>query len=178
MRLRFRHNTIRFILRYSGVFGRAVGGGGGGGGTAPRDQRNLGETLGTLRNDQSALNLWVAYRKSRDRPPQINAQELVEAEAIVIDICRFAASRVIPINFDEDLQRPPNSNSNRLVTSETLEKYVGKIIKYFREVYPDHPDWKDLDSNDNKAVPEFWKNLKPGFRKEIKLCHLLIEAMA
>ncbi|KAL7426494.1 hypothetical protein ACHAXM_000466 [Skeletonema potamos] len=127
MRLRFRHNTIRFILRYSGVFGRAVGGGGG---THPRNQRNLGETLGTLRNDQSALNLWVAYRKSRDRPPQINSQELVEAEAIVIDICRFAASRVIPINFDEDLQRPPNSNSNRLVTSETLEKYVGKIIKY------------------------------------------------
>jgi len=135
--------------------------------------RNLGETLGTLRNDQSALNLWVAYRKSRDRPPQINSQELVEAEAIVIDICRFAASRVIPINFDEDLQRPPNSNSNRLVTSDTLEKYVGKIIKYFREVYPGHPDWKDLDPNDKKAVPEFWKNLKPGFRKEIQLFHLL-----
>ena len=104
MRLRFRHNTLRFIIRYSVVFGRRI---------------NLGETMGTLRNDQSAFNLWVAYRKSRDRPPQINAQELVEAEAIIIDVCRFAASRVIPINFDENLHRPPNSNSNRLVRHQT-----------------------------------------------------------
>jgi hypothetical protein len=52
------------------------GGGSGAGGTAPRDQRNLGEAEGTLRNDLSALNLWAAYRKSRDRPPEINAQEL------------------------------------------------------------------------------------------------------
>lgn len=73
------------------------------GGTAPRDQRNLGEAEGSLQNDQSAFNLWVAYQKSRDRPPRINSQELVEADAIIIDICRFASSRVIPINFDENL---------------------------------------------------------------------------
>jgi len=149
------------------------GGGSGAGGTAPRDQRNLGEAEGTLRNDLSALNLWAAYRKSRDRPPEINAQELAEAEAIIIDLCRFVSTRVIPINFDENLQRPPNRTSNRLVTSDTLEKYIGKIIKYFRGVYPDHPDWKDLDPNDNKAVPDFWKNLKPGFRREVQLFHLL-----
>mmetsp|Transcript_21136 Transcript_21136/g.33149 ORF Transcript_21136/g.33149 Transcript_21136/m.33149 type:complete len:441 (+) Transcript_21136:103-1425(+) len=151
----------------------ALGGNGGGGGSAPRGKRNVGETIGTLRNDQSAFRLWVAYRKSRDRPAEIGREELVEAESIVIDLCRFTASRFIPINFNEDLQRPPNSTSNRLVTSDVLEKYIGKIIKHFREVYPDHPDWKDLDQNDKKAVPDFWKNLKPGFRKEIQLFHLL-----
>jgi len=174
MRLRFRHNTLRFIIRYSGVLGRRIGGGtGGGGGTGPRDQRNLGEAVGTLRNDACAHRLWVAYRKSRDRPAAICPEELVDAESIIIDLCRFTASRFIPINFDENLQRPQNSDSNRLVTSQSLEKYIGKIIKYFREVYPEHPDWRDLDPNDNKAVPQFWKNIKPGFRREIQMFHLL-----
>lgn len=173
MRFRFGPNSLSFILRYSGVLGRRVVDGHSGGGTGPRRQPNLGETLGTLRNDASAYRLWVAYRKSRDRPAEISRDELVDAESIVIDLCRFTASRFIPINFDEDLQRPPNSKSNRLVTSDVLEKYIGKIIKFFREVHPEHPDWKDLDKNDKKAVPEFWKNLKPGYRKDVQLFHLL-----
>ena len=164
MRLRFRNNTLRFIIRYSGVLlgCRAIGGDGG---SAPRGQRNLGEAIGTLRNDQCAFRLWVAYRKSRDRPAEISPEELLDAEDIVTDLCRFTASRVIPLNFDENLERPQNSDSNRLVTAASLEKYIGKIIKYFRGVYPDHPEWKDLDLNDQKAVPEFWTNLKPGFKK-------------
>ena len=88
--------------------------------------------LGTLR--KSAFNLWVAYRKSRDRPTEINADELVEAEEIISDLCRFTSSQMIPINFDENLECLANSTTNRLVTSTTLEKYIGKIIKYFRAV--------------------------------------------
>ena len=66
------------------------------------------------------------------------------------------------------------------MTLAVLETYIGKIIKYLREDYPDHLDWKHLNRNDKKAVPEFWKNLKPGVKKEIqlKLFHLLYVAMA
>eukprot|EP00985_Skeletonema_marinoi_P034437 scaffold43909_cov212-Skeletonema_marinoi.AAC.1 len=51
---------------------------------------------------------------------------------------------------------------------DTLEKYIGKVIKYFREVYPDHPDWKDLDDNDQKAVPEWWTMLRPKLKRAVE----------
>ena len=152
MRLRF----TQFLIRYSGILGRAIVGSGGG---RAQGQPPLGQAIGTLRNDQSAFKLWVAYRNSRSRPTEITVEELVEAEEIIIDLCRFTSSRMIPYNFDENLERPANSNTNRLVASTTLEKYIGKIIKYFRVVDPNHPDWRDLDPNDQKAVPEFWSNL-------------------
>ena len=166
MRLRF----TQFLIRYSGILGRAIVGSGGG---RAQGQPPLGQAIGTLRNDQSAFKLWVAYRNSRSRPTEITVEELVEAEEIIIDLCRFTSSRMIPYNFDENLERPANSNTNRLVASTTLEKYIGKIIKYFRVVDPNHPDWRDLDPNDQKAVPEFWSNLRPNFKKEIQLFHLL-----
>ena len=169
MRLIF-NNTAQLLIRFSGILGRAIAGEGGG---TAQGQPPLGQAIGTLRNDKSAFKLWVAYRNSRERPTEITAEELIEAEDIIIDLCRFTSSRMIPINFDENLERPANSTTNRLVTPTTLEKYIGKIIKYFRVVDPNHPDWKDLDPHDQKAVPEFWSNIRPNFKKEIQLFHLL-----
>jgi hypothetical protein len=50
---------------------------------------------------------------------------------------------------------------------QTLVKYIGKHIKYFRTVYPDHPDWKDLP-NRQEAVPKWWTELSPLFVKSAR----------
>ena len=100
------------------------------------------------------------------------------AEALITELCRWASSRPIPINFDENLQRPTGSNNIRLVKSSTLVKYVGKIIKYFRSVDPTHPDWKDQKSMDD--VPDWWTALRPLFQKEAKalsFCMMVMECL-
>ena len=174
--MRFRRPVINFIIRHSGIFGqRALGGSGGG--AAPR---NLGVAERTIQGDNSADNLWRAYRKSRDRPAEITPSELAgdNAETIIYDICEFASSRAIPYGFDDNLQRPVNSNSTRMATPTTLEKYIGKVIKYFRTVDPDHPDWKDLNPNDQKAVPEWWTTIRPLFRTEVQKFQLLFKGNA
>lgn len=143
-------------------------------------ERNLGEMPSTFRGDLSAYNLWIAYRTARDVPVHTSKQELSgdNAEDLILDLCRFASTRAIPINFDENLQRPANSKSNRFVVPTTLAKYVGKIIKYFREVDPDHPDWKDLPPNKQDAVPEWWSTLRPVFIKEVQTYQFLFQGDA
>lgn len=143
-------------------------------------ERNLGEMPSTFRGDLSAYNLWIAYRTSRGVPVATSKQELSgdNAEDLILDLCRFASTRAIPINFDENLERPANSKSNRFVVPTTLAKYVGKIIKYFREVDPDHPDWKDLPPNKQDAVPEWWSTLRPVFIKEVQTYQFLFQGDA
>jgi hypothetical protein len=86
-----------------------------------------------IQGDQSAYNLWSAYRRSRDLPAPIAVGELIDESAyeIIRDLCNFVSTRAIPINFDENLQRPANSDSTRMLKLETLEKYIGNVIKYF-----------------------------------------------
>ena len=126
----------------------------------------LGVARSTLALDASALNLWKAFRKACESPASVTQEELEEdgAESLIMELCRWASSRAIPLKFDENLERPPNSNSNRLLQTVTLIKYIGKIIKYFRTVYPDHPDWKDLPDKQD-AVPKWWSELIPLFKK-------------
>jgi len=166
--MKFHKPVINFLVRHSGIFGRRALPNGGG--VALRQQPHLGEALRTFQGDQSAYNLWSAYRRSRDLPAPIAAGELIDESAyeIIRDLCNFVSTRAIPINFDENLQRPANSDSTRMLKLDTLEKYIGKVIKYFREVYPDHPDWKDLDDNDQKAVPEWWTMLRPKLKRAVE----------
>jgi hypothetical protein len=129
----------------------------------------LGVARSTLANDKAALNLWVAFRKACESPENITQEELEGdgAESIIMELCRWTSSRAIPYNFDENLERPGNSKCNRLLQTNTLVKYIGKIIKFLRKAYPDHPDWKDLPDRQD-AVPKWWSDLIPLFKKNAR----------
>ena len=89
------------------------------------------------------------------------------AESIIMELCRWASSRAIPLNFTALLEQPANSTCNRLVTPKTILKYIGKIVKYLREVDPNHPDWVNLPSKQD-AVPKWWSEFIPLFRKSAR----------
>ena len=128
----------------------------------------------TLAGDISALNLWVAFRKACGSPEDVTRAELEDdgAESLIMELCRWASSRPIPLSFDDNLQRKePKSGKNtcnRLLQPVTLVKYIGKHIKYFRKVYPDHPDWRHLNPNHQDAVPQWWTELIPLFMKSAR----------
>lgn len=86
----------------------------------------------------------------------------------------MASSRPIPIDFDENLQRPTGRNNIRLVKSSTLVKYFGKIINISGQLIPlTLTDWKDLKSMDD--VPDWWMALRPLFQKEAKSFEFLYD---
>ena len=133
----------------------------------------LGVARSTLAGDISALNLWVAFRKACVSPEDVTPEELEGdgAESLITELCRWASSRPIPLSFDDNLQRKKSKTGtkcNRLLQPVTLVKYVGKHIKYFCKVYPDHPDWKHLNPNRQDAVPQWWTELKPLFLKSAR----------
>jgi hypothetical protein len=129
--------------------------------------RQLGVSASTVMGDAAALNLWTAFRNEMQSPIDVTPDQLKEsgAEDLIEQICKWASTRVIPYNFDKNLLRPPNSTCKRVLTSVTLVKYVGKIIKYFRTVDPNHVDWKDLPKK-QEAVPKWWTEMIPRFRLE------------
>ena len=134
----------------------------------------LGVARSTLAGDISALNLWVAFRKACGSPEDVTRTELEDdgAESLVMELCRWASSRPIPLSFDDNLQRKEaksgNKTCNRLLQPVTLVKYIGKHIKYFRKVYPDHPHWRHLNPNRQDAVPQWWTELSPLFMKSAR----------
>jgi hypothetical protein len=115
--------------------------------------------------DAAAFNLWTAFRTHCQCPIEVTPNQLKEtgAESLIEELCIWASSRVIPYRFDSNLQRPPNSKCNRVLTSVTLVKYIGKIIKYFRTVDPNHPTWKNLPAKQD-AVPKWWSDMIPRFQ--------------
>lgn len=123
------------------------------------------QALNTLSVDKSAFNLWRAFRKNMKLPitPEIKEIENDGAQDIMMELCIFASSRPIPLNFDEDLMPPESQTHNRCVKASTLGKYVGKALKFLRGIYPQHPDWKDLDPRDNTKVPYWWTSIKDAF---------------
>ena len=133
----------------------------------------LGVTRSTLAGDLSAYNLWVAFRKACGSPEDVTPAELEGdgAESLIMELCRWASSRPIPLSFDDNLQRKKTKNGttcNRLLQPVTLVKYIGKHIKYCHKVYPDHPDWKHLNPNCQDAVPQWWTELSPLFKKSAR----------
>lgn len=129
----------------------------------------FGVARSTLAGDTSALNLWVAFRKACASPEDVTREELEGdgAESLIMELCRWASSRPIPLAFNENLERKSTSKCNRLLQLQTLVKYIGKHIKYFRAIFPDHPDWKDLP-NRQDAVPKWWSELIPLFMKSAR----------
>ncbi len=156
-----------FLRRHGGGGIYAVGAG-------PSGGRSMGQAPSTFDNDKSAWRLWVAFRVYYGANTIITPDDLKDdnAEALITELCRWASSRPIPFNFDENLERPPGSNNNRLVKSTTLVRYVGKVIKYFRSVDPTHPDWKDKSMEE---VPDWWTALRPLFQKEAKSFEFLYD---
>jgi hypothetical protein len=133
----------------------------------------LGVARSTLAGDTSALNLWVAFCKAYASPEDVTRDELEGdgAESLIMELCRWASSRPIPLSFDENLNRKSTKSGtkcNRLLQPITLVKYIGKHIKYFRKVYPNHPDWKYLPRNRQDAVPQWWTELSPLFMKSAR----------
>ena len=127
--------------------------------------RPLGVSARTVMGDAAAFNLWIAFRNYFQSPIDVTLDQLKEsgAEDLIEQICIWVSERVIPYHFDKNLQRPINSKCKRVLTSSTLVKYVGKIIKYFRTVDPDHPTWKDLPKKQD-SVPQRWTDMIPRFR--------------
>lgn len=80
----------------------------------------LGVARSTLASDTSALNLWVAFRKACASPEDVTQAELEGdgAESLIMELCRWASSRPIPLAFDEDLQRKstksPTTNTGEI----------------------------------------------------------------
>lgn len=95
--------------------------------------------------DKSASRLWTIFRREKGLPAEPTMQEIEGdgAESGILGLALFVLSRPIPIFFDEDLK--PTTDSNRCATASTLAGYVGKYLKYFQQIYPDHPEWKDLN---------------------------------
>jgi hypothetical protein len=140
--------------------------------SSPNNRRSvpLGVARSTLAGDLSAYNLWVAFRKACGSPEDVTPAELKDdgAESLIMELCRWASSRPIPLSFDDNLQRKKTKGKaqcNRLLQPITLVKYIGKHIKYFRQVDPDHPDWKHLNPN---RVPQWWTELSPLFMKSAR----------
>lgn len=108
-------------------------------------------------HDDSAARLWRICR-DRNRQPVDMSKEEIEgrgAEHLLTEFVTFATAQPIPINFDDDLN--PRGQSNRCCVATTLTGYGGKYLKRLREIYPDHPDWKDLRGNE---VPKWWTALR------------------
>ena len=131
------------------------------------------QALNALVGDKSAYNLWRAFQKNIKLPVTPDIKELQEdgAQDIMMELCIFASSRPIPHNFDEDLMPPDNQTHNKCVKASTLGKYAWKALKFLRKIYPQHPDWKDLDPRDQKQVPYWWTSMKDidqCYRNEMK----------
>ena len=58
--------------------------------------------------DKAALNLWTAFRNYFQSPIDVTFDQLKEsgAEDLIEQICIWVSERVIPFNFDKNLQRP------------------------------------------------------------------------
>ncbi len=80
-----------------------------------------------MMGDAAAFNLWTAYRTYYQCPIEVTIYQLKEtgAESLIEELCQWASSRAIPYYFDSNLQRPPNSTSNRVLTSVTLADFEG-----------------------------------------------------
>ena len=96
-----------------------------------------------------------AFRLAHDLPEEMTPAEIGgdNAEHYMSQLCIFASTHIFPYNFTVNLERPPNSTSNRCVTPKTLQNYLGKVLKDLRALSPDHEDWINLKKEE---VPDWW----------------------
>lgn len=124
-------------------------------------QKNVGprrvQSANTDRVDDSAARLWAIERR-QNKKSEIPTEAELEgsgAEATVFELAVFALARPIPIKFDENLQ--PTTETNRCLTASVLTGYVGKYLKYLRDLYPNHPDWKGMRDDE---FPQWWTRMR------------------
>ena len=95
--------------------------------TTASNNAELGQARSITNVDNSAEHIAAIFCKFRGLPPKPTKIEIAgrQAEQQMRDLCTFLSTRHIPINFDDELNPPPNSRNNRCVKDTTLGKYAG-----------------------------------------------------
>ena len=137
----------------------------------------LGRSQNTINGDSPALRLLAFWRAHvANRPAEITETEIEEGnlEAMILLFCNWLGRTPIPKNcrFIDGNICPPAlkdgvDDTVPCVGRKSLVKYVGRIIAWLRRAFPDHPDFKELNPNDQQASPDWWSRIKPKLENEI-----------
>ena len=137
----------------------------------------LGRSQNTINGDSPALRLLAFWRAHvANRPAEITETEIEEGnlEAMILLFCNWLGRTPIPKNcrFIDGNICPPalkdgGDDTVSCVGRKSLVKYVGRIIAWLRRAFPDHPDFKELNPNDQQASPDWWSRIKPKLENEI-----------
>ena len=137
--------------------------------------RNMGNAVSTAGGNDAALRLFEVYRRRKGKTP-LSQLRLIEIEGDNLEsetfqLCNWMSTTPIPTFFDNNLQprqRSGQSEPVRLMMVTSLSKYVGKIIAYFRNTFPHHPDFVNLRKDE---VPAWWTRMRPEFERECLRFH-------
>ena len=132
--------------------------------------QDLGRAPNTIRGDTAPLKWLDTYRRIHHKCP-FNDMKFIEIEGDnlemeIIGMASFASTTALPRYYVNDFEPPANTNEDapiKILVTNTLSKYIGKIIKMIHYKFPEHEDFKDLDINKQTDVPEFWVHLRPLF---------------
>ena len=108
--------------------------------------RVSGKAESTIDHSKAAARLNTAYRKFA-KLPKVMTYDEIDGEWLaeyMSELSQFCCTRIFPYNFDDDVQPPPGSTTNKCATAKTLQGYLGKILQDIREQCPDHPDFHKL----------------------------------
>ncbi|KAL7527061.1 hypothetical protein ACHAXR_003748 [Thalassiosira sp. AJA248-18] len=127
----------------------------------------------------TALAVLFAYWRKREgeRSGEVTATEIEEGnlQNMFILYTSWLSHTAFPKSWrvvDGLIVPPPNKEGPvEALGRVTLSKYVGRTISFFRRSFPCHPDFVQLDPNDQQAGPNWWKRLKPCFEKALDDFH-------
>ena len=121
----------------------------------------LSESASTFNLSQAAAKFIKAYRNNiMKRPEEVAYCEIeVDPSAYFMEMATDLISSLIPINHDSDFSSP-SEDQTRVLTPITMAGYMGQHLKHLRKIFPNHPDWIDLEWNE---YPAWWTAIRGNF---------------
>lgn len=138
---------------------------------------SLGRSNNTVKNDKPALEIFAYWRRYHAHRSGEISREEIEGDSLQYMMLLFFSwlgNNPIPSYWrcvDGEI-RPPKSREDKdepipCIGTDSLVKYAGRIIAWFRRAFPDHPDFSGLDPRDEQAAPAWWTRCKPKLEREI-----------
>ena len=136
--------------------------------SAEKPQKKLGQADSTAANWKRSEDLFNAIRLyygkcvfSDSKQVEFEEDNFEAQMATVVD---FYSSRLVPNQFDQNLQ-PKDPNNKRYEKSSTLANYIGLIIQIVKQKFPTLPCFANNG-------PLWWPEMRKNFIKECDRFHL------